>query len=272
MTDEYKGRKFESALAGPKEDNCPVLDGPWKTLSNVSGLTLSKQLRRTLGLPHRVILASEFKDRAGAPEIIQQISLQNGLNFPKVSAPYPLAPTTTNFPFHAMGHFIPDSLRTPRHCTANPVIHGTVNECLYTIYFMIRPQNTPLSSSLPLDTSDISPVIVPYLPSPILTSFIVSHAHTALALFTLDSYPTLLRFPGPSTSLLLHPYTPFPDDRPDISVPRQRTRYCTAPDEELARNTLVGSSLKPDTATRRLTFIKSNTFQKVRHMAENMVF
>ncbi|KAJ6612187.1 hypothetical protein B0H10DRAFT_1952469 [Mycena sp. CBHHK59/15] len=130
-----------------------------------------------------VILASEFKDRAGAPEIIQQISLQNGLNFPKVFSAIPIGANDNKFPLPMpWGHFIPDcSSDTKAVALANPVIHGTVNECLYTIYFI-----------------DPTPEHPPFL----------------------LAYPSIRR-----TSVRLF-------------VPELAT--ATAPDEELARNTLVG--------------------------------
>ncbi|KAJ6560692.1 hypothetical protein B0H10DRAFT_1966892 [Mycena sp. CBHHK59/15] len=161
---EYKGRKFESALAGPKEDNRPVLGWSLENALKCLRPDIVEAVKKNPGAQrysrpfHRltpdftrsfliaVILASEFKDRAGAPEIIQQISLQNGLNFPKVFSAIPIGANDNKFPLPMpWGHFIPDcSSDTKAVALANPVIHGTVNECLYTIYFIDpTPEHPP---------------------------------------------------------------------------------------------------------------------------------
>ncbi|KAJ6595331.1 hypothetical protein B0H10DRAFT_2232903 [Mycena sp. CBHHK59/15] len=145
MTDE--GRKFESALAGPKEDNRPVLGWSLENALKCLRPDIVEAVKKNPGsFLIAVILASEFKDRAGAPEIIQQISLQNGLNFPKVFSAIPIGANDNKFPLPMpWGHFIPDcSSDTKAVALANPVIHGTVNECLYTIYFIDpTPEHPP---------------------------------------------------------------------------------------------------------------------------------
>ncbi|KAJ6563203.1 hypothetical protein B0H10DRAFT_2115798 [Mycena sp. CBHHK59/15] len=145
MTDE--GHKFESALAGPKEDNRPVLGWSLENALKCLRPDIVEAVKKNPGsFLIAVILASEFKDRAGAPEIIQQISLQNGLNFPKVFSAIPIGANDNKFPLPMpWGHFIPDcSSDTKAVALANPVIHGTVNECLYTIYFIDpTPEHPP---------------------------------------------------------------------------------------------------------------------------------
>ncbi|KAJ6596764.1 hypothetical protein B0H10DRAFT_2087958 [Mycena sp. CBHHK59/15] len=145
MTDE--GHKFESALAGPKEDNRLVLGWSLENALKCLRPDIIEAVKKNPGsFLIAVILASEFKDRAGAPEIIQQISLQNGLNFPKVFSAIPIGTNDIKFPLPMpWGHFIPDcSSDTKAVALANPVIHGTVNECLYTIYFIDpTPEHPP---------------------------------------------------------------------------------------------------------------------------------
>ncbi|KAJ7488775.1 hypothetical protein B0H11DRAFT_2012730 [Mycena galericulata] len=157
MTDIHKNpdihmaeepHKFETLLAGPKEDNRPVLG--W-TLKGALRDQRSEVVEAVKADPNSfliaVITASGFKDRARGPAIVQHVALQNGLNFPRVFPAMPIGKSNNDFPplpgpyAHFIPHCTPDTKKT---ALAKPVIYGVLDEELYTIYFINpTPEHLP---------------------------------------------------------------------------------------------------------------------------------